>query len=89
VHLNTDDPVIVRTSEGRTLSGVIDIVADDASIFWLWLDRGGGRVAVHEGDDGQVWRDRRGVGGTREPHAPDTIDARGSLAVPSIVGRLI
>lgn len=54
--LDKDHRVTVRTDRGRTLCGSVDLVADDASIFWLWLDNGGGRVAVHEGDDAQVWR---------------------------------
>jgi hypothetical protein len=56
VFLNAGDPVIVQTSEGRTVSGSIDIVADDASIFWIWVDGGGGRIAVQEEDRSRVWR---------------------------------
>lgn len=56
VFLNTGDPVIVNTPEGRTFSGSIDIVADDASIFWVWVDGGGGRVAVQKEDRSRVRR---------------------------------
>lgn len=54
--LDADHRVTVHTGEGGTLCGSVDVVADDASIFWLWLDNGGGRVAIHEGDDVKVWR---------------------------------
>lgn len=56
VLLNADDPVILQTPEGRTLAGNVDVVAHDASIFWIWIEGGGGRIAVHEHGDCQVWR---------------------------------
>jgi hypothetical protein len=34
---------------------VIDVIAPDASIFWVWLDDGRGRVALHRDDDAHVW----------------------------------
>jgi hypothetical protein len=54
--LDVDHRVTVHTDEGRILCGSVDVIADDASIFWLWLDDGGGRVAIHEADDVKVWR---------------------------------
>ena len=54
--LDVDHRLTVHTGEGRILCGSVDVIADDASIFWLWLDNGGGRVAIHEGDDVKVWR---------------------------------
>ena len=37
-------------------SGSVDLVAEDGSIFWVHLDNGLGRVAVHAEDDAAVWR---------------------------------
>lgn len=62
VELNTDDQVIIRTADGVTAGGQVDVVADDASIFWVWLEGGAGRVAVHEEDDTQVWKATDQVG---------------------------
>lgn len=56
VLLAMDDRIILRTAEGRTASGQVDLVADDASVFWVWLDGGGGRMAVHKGDECEVWK---------------------------------
>lgn len=57
--LDTDHRVTIRTPQGHIVCGSVDVIADDASIFWVWLDNGGGRVAIHEGDDAKVWRARR------------------------------
>ena len=54
--LDAGHRVTVHIGEGRILCGSVDVIADDASIFWLWLDNGGGRVAIHEDDDVKVWR---------------------------------
>lgn len=56
VLLNTGDAVFVFAHDGRTVSGLVDIVADDASIFWVLADDGAGRLAVHEEDGSRVWR---------------------------------
>jgi hypothetical protein len=33
----------------------VDLVAPDASVFWVWLDGGLGRIALHREDDACVW----------------------------------
>lgn len=55
VRLNADDGVIVRTPDGYTRAGLVDAVTNDASVFWLWLDGGGGRTAVLEEEGCHVW----------------------------------
>ncbi|MFF2315287.1 hypothetical protein ACFVTE_03360 [Arthrobacter sp. NPDC058097] len=35
------------------------MIAEDASIFWVWLDHGRGRIAVHQDDDVKVWFEER------------------------------
>jgi hypothetical protein len=56
VFLNAEDNVIVRLPDGRIFAGLIDAVANDASVFWLWVDGGGGRLAIHEEEGCQLWR---------------------------------
>ena len=55
VRLNADDIVVVRTPDGYTKAGLVDAVANDASVFWLWLDGGGGRMAILEEEGCDVW----------------------------------
>lgn len=35
--------------------GTVDDMAPDGSIFWIWIDGGGGRTALHKDDDIRVW----------------------------------
>lgn len=56
VFLNAGDRVVVQLPDGRVHAGVIDAVANDASLFWLWVDGGGGRAAVFEEDACKVWK---------------------------------
>jgi hypothetical protein len=53
--LNPDDRVRIQRPNETAAAGVIDIVAPDASIFWVWLDEGRGRVALHRDDAAHVW----------------------------------
>lgn len=55
VFLNPNDRVLVRARDASLESGVVDVVASDASVFWIWLDGGRGRITIHESDVVQVW----------------------------------
>ncbi|WP_223937306.1 hypothetical protein [Arthrobacter sp. StoSoilB5] len=55
VWLSPNDRVRIQRENEAALAGFIDIVAPDASIFWIWLDEGRGRVALHMDDDVGVW----------------------------------
>lgn len=55
VFLNINDRICVRWENGVVNYGTVDVVAPDASIFWIWLDSGRGRVALHEDDNVSVW----------------------------------
>ncbi len=59
VWLNPNDRVKVQRGNGPIAAGFIDVVAPDASIFWIWLDDGRGRVALHMGDIVSVWLEKR------------------------------
>ena len=55
VWLNPEDRVKVQLDSEVVAAGFVDIVAPDASIFWIWLDGGRGRVALHMDDHVSVW----------------------------------
>lgn len=55
VWLNPNDRVKVQREKEPVTAGAIDVVALDASIFWIWLDGGRGRVALHMDDNVSVW----------------------------------
>jgi hypothetical protein len=58
VWLNPNDRVRIQRRNETAAAGVIDVVAPDASIFWVWLDEGRGRVALHSDDAAaHVWFD--------------------------------
>jgi hypothetical protein len=42
--------VEVRTAGGETMSGVIDMIAADRSVFWMVRNDGAGRTMVCSGD---------------------------------------
>lgn len=51
VWLDPGQRVHVERKYEAASGGIIDVIAHDASIFWVWLDNGRGRVAIHEGDN--------------------------------------
>lgn len=53
--LQPNDRVCVRQDDKSVSHGRVDIVAADAAIFWIWLDGGQGRVALHREDNVGVW----------------------------------
>lgn len=55
VWLNENDRVKVQREYESVTAGVIDVVAPDASVFWVWLDGGRGRVALHMDENVSVW----------------------------------
>ena len=52
--LSRGDLVHVGSRDGTTLSGVIDMVALDRSVFWIIQEGGQGRVLVSEADNPRV-----------------------------------
>jgi hypothetical protein len=46
VWLNPNDRVKLQRENEAIAAVFIDVVAPDASIFWVWLDGGRGRVAL-------------------------------------------
>lgn len=78
VWLNPGYKVQVRRRNEALMSGSVDVVAPDASVFWVWLDRGGlGRVALHEDDDVTVWVER-----THAAAIPNLLVARPPKTMP-------
>ncbi len=50
------DRVFVRRGLDTEVTGVIDMIANDSSVFWVWGEAGRGRIALHIKDDASVWR---------------------------------
>jgi hypothetical protein len=74
VCLNSNDRVCVQRENENLVNGTVDVVASDASVFWIWLDNGLGRVAVHEADNVSVWFEvkRQGLSRGQLPLPSDT-----------------
>ncbi|WP_426005230.1 hypothetical protein ACPFL9_00940 [Paenarthrobacter sp. NyZ202] len=53
--LSPGDRLYVRREGQVPIRGTVDDLVPDGSIFWIWIDGGGGRIAVHKDDDLQVW----------------------------------
>ncbi|MBT2585386.1 hypothetical protein [Arthrobacter sp. ISL-95] len=47
--------VLVQLDNGPILAGEVDEATDDATVFWVWLERGLGRLAVFDDDNISVW----------------------------------
>lgn len=47
--------VMVQRDGEPLLTGEIDVVCHDASVFWVWLDAGRGRIAVYPDEGTSVW----------------------------------
>jgi hypothetical protein len=54
VYLNIGDRVSVRRTSDCCRTGYIDAINHEATIFWVQLDEGRGRVLVYDGDESQV-----------------------------------
>lgn len=50
--------VLVQRDGLELLAGEVDAVTHDASVFWVWLDGGRGRIAVYVDEDTRVWLPR-------------------------------
>lgn len=61
--LRPEDRVRVQLERRTTEAATVDMIADDASVFWVWLDNGRGRVAIHRDDDVKVWFEERRLAG--------------------------
>lgn len=55
VGLSSGDKVFLRRRNGILIRGTVEDMASDGSIFWVWTDGGGGRVAVHKDDEVTLW----------------------------------
>lgn len=53
--LEVGSPVIVQRGSELTAGGHVDMVTDDGSIFWVWLNSGLGRIAVYADESTRVW----------------------------------
>ncbi|MGF9649194.1 hypothetical protein AAIH32_14560 [Pseudarthrobacter oxydans] len=49
------DRLYVQRENQLLMRGTVDDMVPDGSIFWIWIDGGGGRIAVHKDDDVRVW----------------------------------
>jgi hypothetical protein len=47
--------VMVQRDGEPVLAGEVDIRTHDASVFWVWLDGGRGRIAVYSDEGTHVW----------------------------------
>jgi hypothetical protein len=52
--LGRNDHVEVRTSQGPAITGTIDMIAANRSVFWIIRSDGAGRTMVCFGDDVSV-----------------------------------
>lgn len=50
--------VIVQRDGLKPFAGEVDAVTHDASVFWVWLDGGRGRIAVYVDEGTRVWLPR-------------------------------
>ena len=50
IHLNSGDRVLIQRAGEYLNTGHIDDINEDATVIWVWLDHGRGRILVHEGD---------------------------------------
>lgn len=46
--------VMVQRDRGPIVTGEVDVLTHDASVFWVWLDGGRGRIAVCADGDTRV-----------------------------------
>jgi hypothetical protein len=52
--LKQSDRVSIQLENGSLTAGTVDMVTPDGSVFWVWLNNGLGRIALHHGDNIQV-----------------------------------
>lgn len=53
--LTPGDRMYVQRENQLLMRGTVDDMVPDGSIFWIWIDGGGGRIALHKDDDVRVW----------------------------------
>lgn len=53
--LTPGDRMYVQRETQVLVRGTVDDMVPDGSIFWIWIDGAGGRIAVHKDDDVRVW----------------------------------
>lgn len=47
--------VIVQRDDEPPLAGIVDVRTEDASVFWVLLNNGRGRIAVYAAEGTSVW----------------------------------
>jgi hypothetical protein len=47
--------VIVQRNNEPPLAGKVDTRTEDASVLWVWLDDGLGRIAVYADEGARIW----------------------------------
>jgi hypothetical protein len=47
--------VLVERDNGPVLGGEVDEITSDASVVWIWLDGGRGRIALFKDEGTRVW----------------------------------
>jgi hypothetical protein len=47
--------VIFQRDEEPPLAGIVDMRTEDASVFWVFLNNGRGRIAVYADEGTSVW----------------------------------
>lgn len=67
--LAKNDHVEVRLAHGTVVSGAIDMIAADRSVFWLICNDGAGRLMVCLGDDVSVSKAAQSRPGRPREHA--------------------
>jgi hypothetical protein len=53
--LSPGDRMYVHRESQVLMRGTVDDMVADGSIFWIWIDGAGGRIALHKDDDVRVW----------------------------------
>jgi hypothetical protein len=55
VQLEKGRSVIVQRNDEPPLAGKVDTRTEDASVLWVWLDDGLGRIAVYADEGARIW----------------------------------
>lgn len=53
--LETGCRVVIQRDGEAITRGEVDVVSPGASVFWVWLEDGRGRIAVYEEEHTTVW----------------------------------
>lgn len=86
IHLHEGDRVVVQRGMERPKAGSIDILSEETLTFWVWLDRGEGRILVSAQEDVNVWQIRNPAINNDPPicRLPDTNHPDLAAETPSL-----